>query len=393
MTNSKHPPRCAVRMPSRRVTFILAPAVAGLLLLAACSPGNDAPTVEPTGSVEELTPDVALASARKTIEAVLEGGATFTPPPETPTATATEEATVAVTPTPPPTGTPGPTDTPIPTATATATPLPEPTFTSTATATFMPSPTASPVPTHTPDMGATATSIARQMGTAVAATLTAAVTPTYTPDVQKTIESRAATSVAATLTAQPRPTNTPVPPPSPTATRVPPPTVPPTVPPPIVPPAPPAAGAAQELQARLGSAGISSRFPNEAYAFVGAIGSHINDFQLPGLGITTGTMNDALRRSGSASRVNALISQVWGDWLDDVRENNLNAYSSDPSAAGLSPFRQLLVRLIQGRQGTLVDNQQHGLYNFFTRNEEDHVWYDYVNGVIGAVNRESFLWP
>jgi hypothetical protein len=193
-------------------------------------------------------------------------------------------------------------------------------------------------------------------------------------DYQATITANRATALAATLTAQPAITDTPRPPAPP-------------------PPPPAQRGAAQELQSRLGSARIGGRFPNEAYAFAGAIGAHIDEFQLPTLGITKGSMSDALRRSDAANRTNALINQVWGDWLGDVKKNDLNAYTSDPRTAGLSPFRQLVIRLIQGRQGVLVDNQQHGLYNFFTRKEEERAWYENVNGVIGAVNRESFLWP
>jgi hypothetical protein len=294
------------------------------------------------------------------------------------------------------------------------TPPTAPTTVPTTVPTEMPAPTATPIPPPTPDQPATATALARELATAVAATLTAAVTPTETPDIEATMQSRMATSVAATLTAQPTPTHMPTPTFTPSPTKTPPPTVnyqatldarlatsvaatlvaqpPPTVPP-TLPPPPPVSGAAQELQARLGGARIGSRFPNETYAFVDAIGAHINDFQLPTLGITTNSMNDALRRSGAADRANALVNQIWGDWLGDVKAKGLNANTSDPSSAGLSPFRQLVIRLIQGRQGALVDNQQHGLYNFFTRNEEDHVWYDNVNGVIGAVNRESFLWP
>jgi hypothetical protein len=105
-------------------------------------------------------------------------------------------------------------------------------------------------------------------------------------------------------------------------------------------------------------------------------------------------MSDALRRSDAGDRVNAIVNQVWGDWLTkDVGPGRLDAYRSDPSQANLSPFRQLVIRLIQGRQGRLIDNQQHGLHSLFTRTEESHVWVDNVNGVVGAINRESFLWP
>ena len=55
--------------------------------------------------------------------------------------------------------------------------------------------------------------------------------------------------------------------------------------------------------------------------------------------------------------------------------------------------RKLVIRRIQGRAGALIDNQQHGIWNYFTRAEENSVWTGNMDGVIGAVNRSSFLWP
>ena len=66
------------------------------------------------------------------------------------------------------------------------------------------------------------------------------------------------------------------------------------------------------------------------------------------------------------------------------------AYSDDPYATDLSPLRKLVIRLVQGAAGPLADSQQHGLWNYFTRAEESHVWADNMDAVIGAVNRESF---
>ena len=43
--------------------------------------------------------------------------------------------------------------------------------------------------------------------------------------------------------------------------------------------------------------------------------------------------------------------------------------------------------------GTLADYQQHGLHNFLTRGEDASAWSSNIDGVIGAVNRESFQWP
>jgi hypothetical protein len=36
--------------------------------------------------------------------------------------------------------------------------------------------------------------------------------------------------------------------------------------------------------------------------------------------------------------------------------------------------------------------QQHAFHNFFTRKEDVSVWVENVNGVIAAVNRQSFQW-
>ncbi len=70
----------------------------------------------------------------------------------------------------------------------------------------------------------------------------------------------------------------------------------------------------------------------------------------------------------------------------------MDAYTTDPGITDMSPLRLLVVRMIQGRQGTLVDSQQHALHNLYTRPEESRVWVDNVNGVIAAVNRSSFQW-
>lgn len=86
-------------------------------------------------------------------------------------------------------------------------------------------------------------------------------------------------------------------------------------------------------------------------------------------------------------------SRSWGDWINnEVNPKGYDAYGTDPGVTDMSPLRLLVVRMIQGRQGALVDSQQHALHNFFTRKEDSNVWVDNVNGVIAAVNRESFQW-
>jgi len=323
------------------------------------------------------TPDVALVTARQTIDAVL-----FSGNPETPTARPPD-----VTPdmAEPDMATPSPTVMPSPAATSTLSPTPTPDDGATATVqasvletAIAATLTAQVTPSPTPQWEATQRAV---METAVAATLTAQATPTSTPNFAATQGALLGTAVAATLTAQPTPT------PRPTATGTNTPTTAPIV-------VSPYADLAANLRQRAQQSWAPATYPAERDRLIEALIDHLDEFQLPNLGITTRTMADALRRGDTGDRVNALVNQVWGDWLaKDVGPGRLDAYRSDPNRATLSPFRQLVIRLIQGRQGALVDNQQHGLYNFFTRSEESHVWVDNVNGVIGAVNRESFLWP
>jgi hypothetical protein len=76
--------------------------------------------------------------------------------------------------------------------------------------------------------------------------------------------------------------------------------------------------------------------------------------------------------------------------LGNVSSSRLDPYRADPQQRGMSPFRQLVIRMIQGRQGSLSAAQQRALYSYFTRPEDPSVWHSNVNGVIGAINREYF---
>jgi hypothetical protein len=119
---------------------------------------------------------------------------------------------------------------------------------------------------------------------------------------------------------------------------------------------------------------VRNHYSQQGVTLVDVLIARLPEFQLPALGITEASMREALSRPGAGDRLNAIVHEVM----------------SDP---GQSPFRQLIWRLIHGRQGTLVDNQQHALHSLFTRAENSRVWIDNVDGVIGAINRESFLWP
>lgn len=143
----------------------------------------------------------------------------------------------------------------------------------------------------------------------------------------------------------------------------------------------------------LGSSGVPNQHRQQAEQLIAAILQHLREFQLLSLGITEQTMRAALTRCDRGDRINSLVQEVWEDWLGIARNNGFDPTTMIPDNQPISPFRKLVVRLIQGRQGRLSDSQQHAIYNFFTRAEEPSAWYNNIDGVIGAVNRESFLWP
>ena len=147
----------------------------------------------------------------------------------------------------------------------------------------------------------------------------------------------------------------------------------------------------EELLAKSMKAGVSTEYRKQVEEFIGALVFHLDEFRLPGLGVTKQTMSTALNRRDSGDRINALVQEVWNDWLGITNARGLNPYSADP-AQRLSPFRQLVIKMIQSRQGQLHDAEQHALHNYFSRSEDSTVWYTNTDAVIGAVNRESFLW-
>ena len=127
--------------------------------------------------------------------------------------------------------------------------------------------------------------------------------------------------------------------------------------------------------------------PVEQFAFV--LASKLGEFQLAGEGITPATMQQALAGGEASMRINALVQTVWSDWQNVAYQNGIDPASTDPgSYGGLTPFRQLVIRMVQGRQGGFSYQQQRALYSLLTRSEEIIVWENDVNGVIGAINRE-----
>jgi len=137
---------------------------------------------------------------------------------------------------------------------------------------------------------------------------------------------------------------------------------------------------------------VQTRYTTQAQLLAGGLVNHLYEFQLPSYGITPESMTGILSQRDAAMRLNALVREVWGEWLKKANQGGFSL-SSDPSGKNLSPFRQLIIRMIQGRQGALLAHEQHGLFNFLTRPESASVWTSNMDGVIGAVNRESFQWP
>lgn len=129
-------------------------------------------------------------------------------------------------------------------------------------------------------------------------------------------------------------------------------------------------------------------FAPQRERFIQALIDHLNDFNQPGLNAQT--MSSALQSADAGDRVNGAVRHIWKDWVNNANSRGFNVNSADPGSLGFTPFRQLVIRLIQDRQGRLAGNQQRALYSYFTRRESSHVWNDDMKSVIGAINREHF---
>lgn len=146
---------------------------------------------------------------------------------------------------------------------------------------------------------------------------------------------------------------------------------------------PPSTGSLHDaLLEKMAAAGTPNDFPNLANALVEHLLAHLGDFDQTGIG--SATIIDALGRADVGDRLNGIVHRVWADWS----RNSSNPLNDNP--AGLSPFRQLVVRMIQGQIGTLTAQEQRAILSWLTRSESLSVWRENPNGVIGAINREIF---
>ncbi|MCB0158413.1 MAG: DUF4101 domain-containing protein [Caldilineaceae bacterium] len=148
-----------------------------------------------------------------------------------------------------------------------------------------------------------------------------------------------------------------------------------------------------DLLLKSNRSSVTLEHRQQAGEYADALIAHLDEFRMPGIGVTEQSMRNALQRSDAGDRLNCLVQEVWDEWSKRARQGGFNAYTADPGSMGFSPFRQLTIRLIQDRQGSLSDAQQHALHNYFTRNESSTAWRNDPDGIIGAVNRESFRWP
>jgi hypothetical protein len=128
----------------------------------------------------------------------------------------------------------------------------------------------------------------------------------------------------------------------------------------------------------------------ETELFARTLVYRLDEFQLSREGISQQSMTNLLYQADSGDRLNGLIQEVWRDWRGLAADQKLDPYRANPQDRGLSAFRVLVVRMIQGTQGGFSANQQRALHNYFSRRENPDVWHSNVKGVIGAINRENF---
>lgn len=135
---------------------------------------------------------------------------------------------------------------------------------------------------------------------------------------------------------------------------------------------------------------VAVDYTYETDLFASTLVYRLDEFQLPREGISQQSMTNLLYQADSGDRLNGLIQEVWRDWRGLAADQKLDPYRANPQDRGLSAFRVLVVRMIQGTQGGFSANQQRALHNYFSRRENPNVWHSDVKGVIGAINRENF---
>jgi len=130
-----------------------------------------------------------------------------------------------------------------------------------------------------------------------------------------------------------------------------------------------------EILGLLYASNVPNSYPSQAEQFVDAL------IELRGEFVYLSDIGD---------RINGVVNAIWGDWANRSAQQGFDMATTDPGGRGFSPFRQLVIRMIQGRQSNPDDAQLGAINSFLTRSENPNVWRDQMNGVIGALNREFF---
>lgn len=130
-----------------------------------------------------------------------------------------------------------------------------------------------------------------------------------------------------------------------------------------------------ELLASIRSSRVPNDYPQQAEQFVDSL---------------LFLLGDVPHHRDVGDRINGIVGRIWGDWSGRARERGFDLYRAEPGNYGFSPFRQLVIRMVQGRQGELSGSQRRALHSFLTRNEDARTWSENPDGVIGAINREYF---
>lgn len=147
----------------------------------------------------------------------------------------------------------------------------------------------------------------------------------------------------------------------------------------------------QDILSRLDDAVVSTDYPQQAEQLVNTLFVHFGDFGQNGGSISQDTMQQALQGEEVSLRLNATVQGVWGIWAERGQREGFDPTSTDPGLfPDLSPFRRLIIRLIQGNQGSLSATEQRAFYSLLTRSEDVETWSNDMNAIVGAINRENF---
>lgn len=147
----------------------------------------------------------------------------------------------------------------------------------------------------------------------------------------------------------------------------------------------------QDILSQLGDAVVSTDYPQQAEQLVNTLFVHLGDFGQNGGSVSQDNVLQALQGEEVSLRLNATVQGVWGIWAERGQHEGFDPTSTDPGLfPDLSPFRRLIIRLIQGNQGSLSAAEQHAFYSLLTRSEDLETWSNDMNAIVGAINRENF---